>query len=72
VMSEFLRMHKEAEDKEGHEKLQNDLLEHLCLMIISSDFQRCYELCCDRLSLNLNQKFVFEFKFKCSYFHLQF
>jgi len=29
VMFEFLRIHKEIEDKEGHEKLRNDLVEHL-------------------------------------------
>ena len=29
VMSEFLRIHKEIEDNEGHEKPRNHLVEHL-------------------------------------------
>jgi hypothetical protein len=29
VLSEFVRIHKEIEDKEGHEKLRNDLVDHL-------------------------------------------
>jgi antirestriction protein len=44
VLEEFLRIHKEIEDKSSHEQLRNDLVEHL--WAIHSSTQVCiFSIC---------------------------